>query len=53
MIQLTREEALNILRSLSAIEGYLMGLKEKPSNILEVYAFPNVDLLAKKLKESV
>lgn len=52
MIQLTIDEALLLLKNLSAIEGYLLGIgAENQASILEAYAAPSVDLLWHKLEK--
>lgn len=47
MIEITREEALNILKTLSMIEGYLLTIKES-TYIAEELEYP-VELLSSKL----
>jgi hypothetical protein len=52
MINMTREEAITLLKCVSAIEGYLMGVShEGRFTMLEAYAVPMVDLVTSKLKE--
>ena len=49
MIELTREEALMLLRKLALIEGFLMGVKDNSAQyIVEEFDCP-VELLTKKL----
>jgi hypothetical protein len=49
MIEFTREEVLNLLKTFSIIEGFLMGAKDGSNQyILEELEYP-ADLLTKKL----
>lgn len=49
MIELTREEALTILKNLSIVEGFLWSVKESGS-VMEIADY-SVDLLTRKLAE--
>lgn len=48
MIELTREEALAILKLLSQVDGFLLGVKES-NHVTELLDYPS-DLLIEKLK---
>lgn len=50
MIELTRGEALEILKSISAIEGYLISVEDS-SKVLGTTHWA-VDLLTEKIKEN-
>lgn len=53
MIELTREQALLILKGLSAIEGFLMGTKATGyQDAMDIWAVPLTDMLFEKLQES-
>ena len=52
MINLTKDEAITLLKCVSAIEGYLMGVSHEGRwSMLEAYATPMVDLLSSKLNQ--
>lgn len=48
MIELTKEDALDILKALSMIEGYLFSV-QNASPIIDIVEYP-VELLSKKLQ---
>ena len=55
MIQLNKEEALMLLRNLSALEGGLMALSNDSKAaimLLESYMDYNINLITTKLKET-
>lgn len=48
-IILTREEALNLLKSLSRFEGFLYGFKQGDTQVIQSELEYPVELLSKKL----
>jgi hypothetical protein len=48
MIELTKEEALSILKVLSMVEGYLFSVPNA-SHVIDIVDYP-VELLSKKLQ---
>lgn len=51
MIELTREEAISILKALSKFDGYLFSVKEHGAEMIAEQLDYPIDLLASKLKD--
>jgi hypothetical protein len=51
MIELTIEEAISLLKSISRFEGFLYGLSSIPTDVIESELEYPVELLTKKLSE--
>lgn len=45
-LQITKEQALSLLKSFSAIEGYLFSIRDR-SDLFDAFASPSVEVLTK------